>query len=473
MTLDIKEFREAINPLKPLDIKNSQEDRYYINFSEVRGNDLIEELKNNITFFSPNRPTCQLFTGHVGCGKSTELLRLKAKLENDDFHVIYMVSSKDLEMGDVDVGDILLAIAHQVSEKLKKIETVQIRQTPKFKNFLESIFRLFREDIEWGVEASIPGIGKLSGDTKGDFSVEAAIPGLGEFNVNQEGLSLLALGIGKITAKTKNSPELRNKLREYLGSKTSEIIDLINKELLNPAEKQLKQLGKKGLVLIIDNLDRLENVQKPWGTLQPEYLFVERGEQLLQLNCHVVYTIPLKLMFSNDFNRLTARFGESPFVLPMIPVKFKNGDEHLQGIELLQQMVLARAFPDLNSQQRLDSVNDVFDSIDVLNRLCRVSGGHVRNLLMILNELIRKEKKFTLSGKNLEEVIQKKANEIKRAVDARELILLRKVHNTKEVNGDREYQSLIQSMFVFEYVEDNNSWFDVNPLIIETRILSI
>ena len=62
--------------------------------------------------FSPDEPTCELFTGHIGCGKSTELLRLKAELEQEGFHVVYFESSQDLEIGDVDITDIMLAIAH-------------------------------------------------------------------------------------------------------------------------------------------------------------------------------------------------------------------------------------------------------------------------------------------------------------------------------------------------------------------------
>ena len=65
---------------------------------------------------------CALFTGHIGCGKSTELLRLKAELEDEGFHVIYFVSSDDLEMADVDISDVLLSIARRISESLEKIQ---------------------------------------------------------------------------------------------------------------------------------------------------------------------------------------------------------------------------------------------------------------------------------------------------------------------------------------------------------------
>lgn len=108
---------------------NNSDRRYYIDFASVRGGKIIEALLRTITRISPNSPTCQLFTGHLGCGKSTELLRLKAELEEAQFHVVYFESTHVLEMADVDVTDILLAIAGQVSESL---EAMKIRLKPNY-----------------------------------------------------------------------------------------------------------------------------------------------------------------------------------------------------------------------------------------------------------------------------------------------------------------------------------------------------
>jgi hypothetical protein len=160
------------------------EDRqYYIDFSSVRGSKIIESLKRTIALISPNEPTCQLFTGHIGCGKSTELLRLKAELEQEGFHVVYFESSQDLDMADVDITDILLSVAGQVSESL---EAIKIKLKPGyFTNLFTEIVDFLQTPIELEAEAE------------------------------------LSIGIGKITAKTKESPKLRRRLREYLEPRTS------------------------------------------------------------------------------------------------------------------------------------------------------------------------------------------------------------------------------------------------------------
>lgn len=467
MELDVRKFFQVTSPSRPLDIENENDRKYYIDFSSIRGGPVVEELRDRITFFSPDEPTCQLFTGHIGCGKSTELRRLESELKHEGFHVVYFESSQDLEMGDVDIGDILLAIARRVSESLMALdEQIKLEQPKGLQNLLRGAFKLLQTEIDLSAEASLPGIGTVSASTEGNFSAEVGIPGIGQVTANnEEGVSFVALGIGKIAAKTRNSTDLRSKLREYLEPRTTNIIDAINHELIEPAREKLKQVGKQGLVVIVDNLDRVWSKPTAWGRSQPEYLFIDRGEQLRQLNCHVVYTMPLALIFSNEFSRLTSRFGTDPIVLPMIPVVQRDGRVFEEGMALLRQMVLARAFPELSAEERLENQSIVFDNPETLDLLCRMSGGHVREILRLLNDWIVKDRKLPLSRRGLDEVLKQKRNQMTLAIDDDEWVLLRQVKQRLQVIGDRGYEVLIRSMFVYEYRDGEGSWFDVNPIL--------
>ncbi|MEQ8970982.1 MAG: hypothetical protein RIE73_11370 [Coleofasciculus sp. C1-SOL-03] len=118
-------------------------------------------------------------------------------------------------MADVDVSDILLAIAARVSQSLDTIERDCSQNT---QTLLKQVAKLLQTEIELTAEASVPGLGDVAASTEGDFSVDVGIPGVGKIKVNQEeGLSFVAPLIGKITAKAKASPEFRNKLRGYLA----------------------------------------------------------------------------------------------------------------------------------------------------------------------------------------------------------------------------------------------------------------
>ncbi|EAW34572.1 P-loop NTPase fold protein [Lyngbya sp. PCC 8106] len=442
MELNLRRFFRASNPAKTLNFGTIEDRQYYIDFSEVRGGKLIEQIARTITRLSPENPTCQLFTGHIGSGKSTELLRLKAELEEQDFHVVYFESSKDLDMADVDITDILLAIARQVSES---IEQLQITLQPTgFKALLQGLANVLQAQID--IQADLPALGSVSGDTEGEFS--------------------LSLGIGKITAKARDSRDLRTRLRQYLEPRTNTILQAINQELLAPSIEQLKQQGKQGLVVIIDNLDRIMSSRTATGRPQPEYLFIDRGDQLNQLGCHVVYTIPLGLIFSNDLGRLTNRFGGDPKTLPMVPVRFPDETPCEAGIELLRQMVMARSFPEVKPDEYSSFIPQVFDQPKTLERLCMMSGGHVRTLLVLLYSCLQKEDP-PLSREALEDVILQRRHQLLLAIEANEWEMLRQVGKTKKLSGLTDYQTLLRSLWVFEYRYRKDFWFDVNPILVE------
>ncbi|MBT9315110.1 ATP-binding protein [Leptothoe spongobia] len=427
MSVNLRDFFRACNPAKTLNCKHEQDRKYYIDFSKLRGAEIAEELAKTITW--TDGPTCQLFSGHIGCGKSTELLRLKASLEEEGFHVVYFESSQSLAMGDIDVSDILLATAHQVSTSLKNAG-ISLRGG-YFRNLLQECVTFLNTPI--------------------DISVETEVS---------------LWGLGTLTAKAKDSPSLRNQLRQYLEPQTESLIAGLNQEILQPATDILCKQGKAGLAIIIDNLDRIDDRRLDSGKTLPEYLFIGRGEQLGQLDCHVVYTIPLSLMFSNEQQALKNRLGNgsSPLVLPMIPVYRRNG----AGLAQLRQLVLSRAFPDLAPETREASVTELFDSSETLDRLCQMSGGHVRNLLGFTVSCLRKTKQLPIQRDSVERTIREARDELLVSVTEDEWALLEKVTQTNAVTGEDEYHSLLRSLFVFEYrTDDNGRWFDVNPLLTE------
>ncbi|MCT7955466.1 P-loop NTPase fold protein [Laspinema palackyanum] len=433
MEINLRKFYQACNPSKTLSIGNPEDRPYYIDFSGVRGGKIIEELGRTITRLSPDVPTCQLFTGHIGCGKSTELLRLKSQLEEAEFHVVYFESSRDLEMADVDISDILLAIARQVTENLA------VSGIPLTSSYFTKLFKEITE--VWQAPIDI--------DPTAD----------------------LAISIAQITSQAKESPKLRTQLRQYLEPRTSGILQSINEDILSAATQELQRREKRGLVVIVDNLDRVDNRPLPSGRSQTEYLFVDRGEQLRKLKCHLVYTIPLSLMFSHESEALKSRLGAgvAPKVLPMVPVRSRDGQDFQEGLELLRQMVLARAFPELTPPERLDFITQVFDSAETLDRLCRISGGHVRNLLGLIYRCLQQEDP-PFGRETIETVISERRNDLVLAIAPTDWELLNQVHETKNVRGEAAYQHLLRSMFVFEYRDrDSGRWFDINPILAEAQ----
>jgi hypothetical protein len=185
----------------------------------------------------------------------------------------------------------------------------------------------------------------------------------------------------------------------------------------------------------------------------------------------VIYTIPLVLSFSNEKENLTNRFGASPQVLPMVRTQNRDGSACEPGLDALRQMILARAFPELPADQRLDQLGQIFDSTETLNRLCLASGGHVRNLLVLVNDCLKKVDP-PLTQALLGQVISLRLSDLTKAIEVEEWGLLREVHRTKAVRGEGEYQALLRSLFVFEYRDAGQTWFDLNPVLLAAKELT-
>ena len=166
------------------------------------------------------------------------------------------------------------------------------------------------------------------------------------------------------------------------------------------------------------------------------------------------------------------RFNASPKVLPMVAAKQRDESDFTLGIKLLQKMIMVRAFPDSQInwddwEDNQDLITQVFDSVDTLERLCKVSGGHLRSLLSLLYTCLQNDD-LPITRDCLETVIRKECNILSLGIDNDEWQLLKDVSQTKSIAGHEEYNILIRDLFVFEYIENDVSWFDINPILQES-----
>ena len=109
----LTEIYSSFEPFKP-PVKEA-----YVGGQEVRGRwDVVRELGRRIT--RSKEPTCQLYTGHRGVGKSTELLRLKEFLEGQGYFGVYFAAdNEDIEPQDAEYADILFACTRHLVQDLR------------------------------------------------------------------------------------------------------------------------------------------------------------------------------------------------------------------------------------------------------------------------------------------------------------------------------------------------------------------
>lgn len=152
----------------------------------------------------------------------------------------------------------------------------------------------------------------------------------------------------------------------------------------------------------------------------------------------------------------------------MVLVRQRDGSDYEPGMSLVRQLVLARAFPEVPLNERLLLITELFDHSQTLDRICRVSGGHIRNLLGLLYSCLQRQDP-PFSRECLEAVIKDYRDDLLLAIDESQWELLFEVVQQQRVKGESDYQSLLRSMYLFEYRDPLGRWFGISPALAETE----
>jgi len=414
----------AFNPFEPLPANDPK----YVDCQKERGDsDILQDLGNRMQLAKTN--TCQLYSGHRGSGKSTELLRLKNYLENRQFYVVYFAADEeDIQSEDTQYTDILLACTRRL---LKDLHT--LAKPDPVLNWLKERWQDLRDLAQTEMEFE-------------SMKVEAQIA-----------------QFAKLTANLRNVPKLREEIRKKIDPQTVTLIRVLN-EFLADAKKKLPTAYTQ-LALIVDNLDRMVLVKEGDSTNYEE-VFFNRSEQLKALDCHLIYTAPISLLYSKRATDIRDIYGEC-LILPMIMVKTSNGEIYQPGLKKVKEVISKRVrqiAPELSLEK------EIFESPNTLERLCLMSGGHVRNLLLLTQDAIGRIEELPITEYAVRRAITQARDTYRRAVENNQWSLLAEVSRSKRIINDDQYRSLMYNRCLLEYryLDDDGEvqrWYDIHPLI--------
>src|SRR5262245_27123675 len=117
-------------------------------------------------------------------------------------------------------------------------------------------------------------------------------------------------------------------------------------------------------------------------------------------------------------------------------------------------------------RKRLAAVNvaeNTAFSADTLDYLCRMSGGHVRNLLILLRSACTAAGAFPLSRGIVERAVRGMSNDFERALNRPEFFeILRQIDQSHDLPGSEHDQLLLYNLSALEYL-NGDAWYAVNP----------
>jgi hypothetical protein len=391
-------------PLKP--VENGKTNPFYINRPGNPINELIDALL--APFY---RPPKFFFSGHRGCGKSTELQHLLSNAEiQKKYWPINFSIREETDIIDIDFRDVLLAIGS----------------------------RLYREYRRRGGELPEQLLKELNG-WKGKVEKHITTVLEGQVSGVELGASLEAFFVNA-GLKMKLEPATRVELRQIVETDITGLIAIIN-HIAATIYTQERRIP----LILIDDMDKpdLERARA---------IFHDRREIMMQPNCAIVYTVSSALFYSKEFDAIR----DQALFLPNINIRTaEDADHRLQdGYLTLEKFVNVRVNPEL--------INPV-----ALDEAITYSGGVFRELARIIRTAIgraRRRKATQLESEDVEWAATEIRNEYRRILDKEDIRLLKKVHENRKLEYSERLMPLLQVLAILEY-RDQDNWCDIHPVL--------
>jgi len=361
----------------------------------------------------------QVLVGHPGCGKTTELHCLAEVLEDADVFTVAVHADRLLSLEDVAYADVLVAAADRVLDA--SLERLGL-----------SLERRDLEELRQGLHV------ETRGTTKG-LKAEAG----------------LKASLGILQGELRISSERRRELRSKVEADQAGFLAALNRLLLR-ARQRLAESGKRGMVLILDGLEKMRFRRLEGGGDSHEDFFVRRAELLAQVRCHLVLTAPISLTYEHKLGDLYTSCQS----LPMVAVRGQSGGERLEGLASLRRLVEARV-----------AVGEVFERPADLDDLARLSGGHVRDLLRLVRYSCEAAgDRPRLRTEDVSAALAQLIREYDQLIAGEDIEPLLELGRSRMLRADAAHVKLLRKLLALEYVNDDR-WGDVHPAAAQGLIM--
>jgi hypothetical protein len=420
-----KTLKEAFHLCDVNPLSGAGLERYYVDLAPIRKTEAIEGVNTVLDFQEAGDFCTILFTGHRGCGKSTELQRIRRQWEQD-YRVIYLEANEETDINDAEYTDFYLIVIKHVEFELREMG---LNFDAGLLKSFEDWFKDVTKENEQTVETSV--------SIEGEASLGSTAPFIAKLLV-------------KLLAQIKGADKQKTLIRQTLQRDISRLKADINL-LLKDAYQKIKPQYAKGFLLIFDNLDRIP-------PSVGNHLFFDYAAQLQDLNCTIVYTVPISVLCSSK--NIVNTFGE-PHIVSMVNTYQLVRDRceldfNLDGLKGLAQII----------ERRVD-VAQIFESQAEVMGLVKASGGHVRQLMQMVRSACQTastRKHARIQAEDVVYAVKQQQFNFERFIPDEHYPLLAKVCLTKNITKDETGQLMLFNTSVLEY-NGLDRWNYPNPAV--------
>ena len=420
---DIWEVNRRLRLDEPLD---GADDPRWVDTREARGSyqlhQLYRELGVDMLSSGHRLRTARdrgyyLFCGHRGCGKSTELRRIRNELHIPDaYHVVFADAAEELDVNNLRYQDILL---HLAGKLVKQLQENGISLDPAHLGKLEEWFAERVEKQETTREFAL--------QVKSGAQVAPGLPFIGKL-------------FAEMSNAFKNNSTHKMELRRTLQNYFTDFADAFN-HLIDAAADAVSEDGRGHRILfVVDGTDLLRGDDA-------QAFFVSDVHQLRQVRGLFIYCAPIHLIYEGA---ATGQNFDHVFKLPMIKVADADGSRNQTGFDALREILRQRASAGL------------FDP-GVAEYLIDRSGGHPRDLLRLLQSAFRHARNDRFDEDSAHAAVREAATEFRRILDPEDYELLAQIDSrpTTPPHSDRA-RHLLYNLALLEY---NDFYCRSHPVI--------
>jgi len=394
-----------------------------------RGGDPISDLRATIDL-SKARATSQLFSGFRGSGKSTELRRLHAGLVEDGYKVIFVEGSRVINLYQpLEPADLLLSVAAAVAMAVSELSGT----SPAKRSLLDRIVEFF-------------------GNTNVNLSQLSVGAGVDAGGVK--------LDIGKLVFDLSTNPSFKLRVQDALRGRLSEFVEEFRRFMRDARELLGLRDGGRCPVLIVDDLEKVRGSGPDQDIVQKgmEQIFWEFNWALRVEGWHAIWTAPPYLQLLNA--GITNQYDGCE-VLPMIRVWENDGDRtpDPSGLDAVRRCLRKRG-----------EIDSLFWSEALLDRLITASSGHLRDMLRLLQDVVRYVYKQSdpttpLNEALIDRVLADYMGDCRKAIYSDDLPWLASVAKSKTLSLPNatlvpRVAKLLDTAVVMTY-RNGSEWFDV------------
>lgn len=414
------------NAFDPNPLNNEQLSRFYCEETMcVRTGDAymspIEDIYDACKW--PSEYNAFLLLGHKGCGKSTELNHMSARLRQEGYQVVTIECGVDLDLNNplyadllILMGEALLKIADQISCKLDSDIVQTVRDF-------------------WSIEREKCTTVAGSATVQAEGGATAETPSM---------IGSLLKVFLKIKADLKFNEENRSIYREKVAKRAGDWIFALK----SIADKITDRLEGKQPIIIFEDLDKL-NPDDAWK------VFYNYAKTLTGVPIPVIYTFPIALSYDPRFAALESFFTAK--TLPMIKLENIDGSPNDAGYDMVLNIIEKRTHKELFAP-------------GVLRLLISQTGGSLRDLFFVINSSAQRavrRKSPAIELEDADRALEQLKTSLTRRIEQNHYSFLVDIikGNRERIQNRGMLLEMLQANTVLEY--NGKRWHNVHPLVVQ------